>query len=143
MPGNVIPISEAGSGVRYLDAGAAHARFYAEWRNLEAFTTLTPLQRCILQDALMEFTKAAGNTVRLTCKGITRKYHVGHKTARAAIAGLEERGWIDRIGLSPGPTGQAGGNYELMCIAPNGGRIAGPYSTWRAPRSAKRDRGPA
>lgn len=134
MSGKVITLSQSGTGAPYLDSSAAHARFYAEWRNLEAFTTLSELQRAILQDTLMDFTKVSRNEVRLTCAGIMRRYRVGHKRAKQAIAGLEERGWIERIGFSPGPTGQAGGLYEIMCIAPNGNRCGGPYLRWRATR---------
>lgn len=129
--------SSSGRAV-YLDAKASHGRFYSEWRHLEAFQTLTLLQRAILQDSLMAFTKVAGNEVRLTGHGVSEKYGVGHKTARKAIAGLEERGWIHRVRLGPGPTGQAGGVYEILCIAPAGTRAAGPYQTWKAPRSGKR-----
>ena len=123
-----------------LDPAAAHARFYSEWRDLDSFATLSPLQRAILQDILMDFTRVNGNRVRLTCKGMQRRYQIGHRTARVAIAGLEERGWIDRIGLSPGPTGQAGGEYEIMCISPRGARVSGPYMRWRMNRASSSNR---
>ena len=85
----------------------------------------------------MDYSRVTGNEVRLTCKGVSNRYSVGHNTAKKAIEGLEHRGWIERIGLSPGPTGQAGGLYEIRCIAPNGHRVAGPYQRWQAPRSSK------
>lgn len=125
--------------MRYLDPNASHARIYSEWRHLPAYKTLTHLQKVILQDILMDFTKAVGNEVRLTGNGIARKYRVGHKTARAAIAGLEERGWIQRIGFAPGPTGQAGGVYEILCMGPNGNRTAGPYQSWQPSSPRKRN----
>jgi len=123
---------------KYLDNNASHARIYSEWRHLESFQTLSLLQRCMLQDILMSFTKVSGNEVRLTGHGVSEKYGVGHKTARIAIAGLEERGWLKRVRHSPGPTGQAGGVYEILCIGPRGNRAAGPYQTWKASRSGKR-----
>lgn len=141
MPADIIPLREDGEKIRYLEVKAAHARIYCEWRHLEAFNTLSPLQRVILEDILMDFSKVTGNQVRLTGKGIARRYRAAEKTASRAIAGLEERGWIDRIGFSPGPTGQAGGLYRILCIAANGNRTAGPYQTWQAPRSGKRIRG--
>lgn len=138
MRGKIVPFPESGGGMRILDPNASHARFYSEWRHLDAFKTLTLLQRAILQDTLMDFTKAVGNEVRLTGHGVAEKYGVGHPTAKAAIAGLEERGWIFRVRLGPGPTGQAGGVYEILCMGPNGNRIAGPYMTWRAASTRKR-----
>ncbi|MEQ9314374.1 MAG: hypothetical protein RLN72_00895 [Henriciella sp.] len=81
---------------------------------------------------LMDFSKIEGNQTRLTCNGVMERYSVGHTTAKSAIAGLEERGWIERIGFSPGPTGQAGGLYRILCIGPNGSPTAGPYQTWHA-----------
>lgn len=119
-----------GGQSRYLDPNDSHARFYGSWRHLESFKTLSPLQRCLLQDILMGFNKHIGNEVRLTASGVRRSYGVGHKTAREAILALEARGWIDRIGLGPGPTGQAGGVYELLCMDPFGSRIRGPYLNW-------------
>lgn len=116
----------------YLDPNESHARFYGAWRHLESFKTLSPLQRCLLQDILMGFNKHIGNEVRLTASGVRRRYRVGHKTARDAICALELRGWIDRIGLGPGPTGQAGGLYELLCMDPLGNRIRGPYLDWQS-----------
>lgn len=116
----------------YLDPNDSHARFYGAWRHLESFKTLSPLQRCLLQDILMGFSKHTGNEVRLTASGVRKRYSVGHKTARDAICALELRGWIDRIGLGPGPTGQAGGLYELLCMDPLGNRIRGPYLNWRS-----------
>ena len=124
--------------MRNLDPNASHARIYSEWRHLDSYKTLRPLQKVILQDILMDFTKAVGNEVRLTGKGVAAKYGVGHRTAREAIAGMEERGWIVRTRLGPGPTGQAGGVYELLCMGPMGNRIAGPYQTWKTQGSRKR-----
>jgi hypothetical protein len=129
----IVPFPDSNGAPRYLDSNASHARLYSEWRHLEAFKTLTPLQRTILQDILMDFTKAVGNEVRLTGHGVSEKYRVGHKKARAAIAGLEERGWILRVRLSPGPTGQAGGVYQILCMGPTGNRMAGPYQTVASP----------
>lgn len=116
----------------YLDPNESHARIYGSWRHLDAFETLSPLQRCLLQDILMGFNKHVGNEVRLTASGVIKKYHVGHKTARDAICALEVRGWIDRIGLGPGPTGQAGGVYRLLCMDAMGNRTRGPYLNWRS-----------
>ncbi|ACT58323.1 hypothetical protein [Hirschia baltica] len=131
MSADIVPIREAGNKLIYLNGNAAHARFYSEWRHLDSFKTLSPLQRTILQDVLMDFSKVVGNEVRLTNTQISKRYRAGHTAARAAIAGLEERGWIERIGLLPGPTGQAGGVYKILCIAPNGSRVAGPYQQWQ------------
>lgn len=138
MRSKIVPFPEGGGNMRYLDPNASHARIYSEWRHLDSYRTLTALQKVIMQDILMDFTKAVGNEVRLTGHGVAEKYNVAHKTARAAIAGLEERGWILRIRLGPGPTGQAGGVYEILCMGPNGNRIAGPYQTWKASGSRKR-----
>lgn len=131
MSADIVPIREAGNKLIYLNSSAAHARFYSEWRHLDAFKTLSLLQRAILQDILMDYSKVTGNEVRLTNTEISKRHKVGHKSASVAIAGLEERGWIDRIGFSPGPTGQAGGVYKILCIAPNGSRVAGPYQQWQ------------
>lgn len=139
MRGEIVPFPESGGNKRYLDPGASHARIYSEWRHLDAFKTLTPLQKVILQDILMDFTKAVGNEVRLTARGVAEKHRVGQKAARVAIAGLEERGWIFRVRLGPGPTGQAGGVYEILCIGPTGNRTAGPYLTWHPPGPRKRN----
>ena len=139
MPPNVVLFPNDSGKTRYLDAGASHARFYADWRHLDAFKTLSSLQRAILQDILMEFSRVTGNEVRLTGHGVAKRYHVGHRTAAKAIVGLEERGWLERIGLSPGPTGQAGGVYQILCIAPNGSHIGGLYQTWTAPKPNKRN----
>ena len=122
---------------RLLDPGAAHARFYSGWRHLDAFKTLSLLQRVILQDELMNYSKVIGNEVRLTATGIMNTHKVGRAKARTAIAGLEERGWIQRIRLGPGPTGQAGGVYELLCLDARGRRISGPYMQWTQPRPDK------
>ena len=138
MPGKIVAFPESGGGVRNLDPNASHARIYSEWRHLDAYKTLTLLQKVILQDILMDFTKAVGNEVRLTGHGVAEKYGVGHKAAKAAIAGLEERGWIFRVRFGPGPTGQAGGVYEILCMGPTGNRIAGPYLTWKAAGTRKR-----
>lgn len=132
MADKVVRLVDRGAKAPYLDPNASHARIYADWRHLDAFTTLTPLQRVILEDTLMSFSRLTGNEVRLTGNGVAQKYCVGHRTAREAIAGLEERGWIERIGLSPGPTGQAGGLYRIQCLSPRGIRAAGPYMRWRA-----------
>lgn len=80
----------------------------------------------------MEFTRITGNEVRLTNQDVIKRYGVAHPKARNAIAGLEERGWIERIGLSPGPTGQAGGLYRILCLTPQGKPVSGPYMTWSA-----------
>lgn len=85
----------------------------------------------------MGFNRHAGNELRLTATGIMKQYNVGRKTAREALSALEERGWIERIGLGPGPTGQAGGVYRLLCIDPMGRRISGPYMRWRGHGSTK------
>jgi len=131
MSADIVPIHRGGNKLVYLNVNAAHARIYSEWRHLDAFKTLSLLQRVILQDILMDFSKVVGNEVRLTNTEIIKRHQVGHKRAKEAIAGLEERGWIERIGLSPGPTGQAGGVYKILCIAPNGNRVAGPYQQWQ------------
>ncbi|MFN4023213.1 MAG: hypothetical protein ACK4MQ_00145 [Hyphomonas sp.] len=125
---------------RTLDANSAHARIYCQWRHYEAFRTLTPLQRVLLEDMLMDFSKVAGNEVRLAGKTVAAKYGVGHKRARETICGLEERGWIERIGFAPGPTGQAGGLYRILCIGRHGLPTAGPYMTWKPREAAKRKR---
>ncbi|QSR23186.1 hypothetical protein [Hyphomonas sp. KY3] len=130
MPHNVVRLHGGGSSPRLLNANAPHARIYADWRHLDAFKCLTPLQRVLLEDMLMDFSRVTGNQVRLTCKGVMQRYRVGHKTAKKAIAGLEEFGWITRIGLSSGPTGQAGGVYEIECITAQGKPIGGRYQTW-------------
>lgn len=130
-PHNVVHLHRDGNQRRLLNANGPHARIYADWLHLDAFTCLTPLQRALLEDILMDFSRVSGNQVRLTCKGVMRRYSVGHKAAKNAIAGLEELGWITRIGLSPGPTGQAGGVYEIECITAQGKPIAGRYQTWR------------
>lgn len=129
-PHNVVRLHGGAGSPRLLNANAPHARIYADWRHLDAFTKLTPLQRVLLEDMLMDFTRVTGNQVRLTCKGVMERYSVGHRTAKKAIAGLEEFGWITRIGLSPGPTGQAGGVYKIECITAQGKPIAGRYQTW-------------
>ena len=132
MSADIVMFPEGGKKQIFLNAGASHARIYSDWKLLDSFKTLTPLQRVILEDILMDFSKHTGNEVRLTGNGISQRYRVGHRTAKAAILSLEERGWIMRIGLSPGPTGQAGGTYKILCIAPNGSRVAGPYQQWQA-----------
>ena len=119
------------------DPNASHARIYSHWRHLPAFNTLVPLSRCILDDMLMQFTRHEGNKQRLTANQIVRKYRVGHKTARNAIVALEERGWIQRIGLSQGKTGQAGGEYEIMCLTPMGKPCRGPFDDWVKPDDRK------
>lgn len=125
-----------GGNHSHLDPNAAHARIYADWRHLESFKTLAPLQRCILEDILMSFSKHEGNEVRLTASGIRQRYSVSHNTARRAISSLEQQGWIERIRLGPGPTGQAGGVYRILCIDAYGYRVRGPYMQWRANRGA-------
>lgn len=132
MPPNVVHLPARDGQKRLLNANAPHVRIYAEWRRLEAFNTLTLLQRVILEDILMDFTRITGNEVRLTINGVTNRYNVGHRKARDDIAGLEERGWIERIGFSPGPTGQAGGLYRILCLTPQGKPVSGPYMTWTA-----------
>jgi ribosomal protein S25 len=143
MQGKIVPFPKGGGTMRTLDPNASHARIYSEWRHLDSYKTLTLLQKVILQDILMDFSKAVGNEVRLTGYGVSVKYGVSQRTARSAIAGLEERGWIDRVRLGPGPTGQTGGVYEMLCIGPTGKRIAGPYLTWKAPHAQKRISTPA
>ena len=101
---------------------------------LDSFKTLKPLSVVILIDALAVFTKVTGNEVRLTGNQVSKRYNTHHSTARNAILALEERGWVKRVGLAPGPTGQAGGLYELLCISPDGRRVAGPYMTWTDPK---------
>lgn len=133
MNSNIVPLQQSPRGPHMeLEANAAHARIYCEWRHYEAFNTLTPLQRVILLEVLMGFSKVTGNEVRLTASGIRRAHNVGHATAKSAIIALEERGWIQRIGLCTGPSGQAGGNYQILCISPKGRRIRGPYMQWTA-----------
>lgn len=138
MPSKVVAFPDGRSSGRYLDPNVSHARIYSEWRRLDAYKTLTPLQKVILQEILMDFSKAVGNEARLTCYGVARKYRVSERTAKRAILGMEERGWLARTGLGPGPTGQAGGLYEILCIGPAGNRSPGPYQTWQAPRPQKR-----
>lgn len=125
-----------GGRSRYLDPNESHARIYGQWRHLASFKTLTPLQLCILVEILMGFNKHIGNEVRLTSSGIRKRFGVSHKTARTAIQRLEECGWIERIGLGPGPTGQAGGVYQLLCLDASGSRVRGPYMTWHGNESA-------
>lgn len=127
---NVVHLHAKGGQPRLMNANAPHARIYAEWRHLDAFKSLTPLQRVILEDILIDFTRVTGNEVRLTCKGLMKRYRVGHKTASKAIAGLEERGWIERFDLSPGPTGQAGGVYRILCLTAQGKPVSGRYQSW-------------
>jgi len=116
---------------RELSPNAAHARIYCDWKHLPSFNTLNLLQRVILTDSLMGFSKLVGNEVRLTASGVQRQYRVGRPKASAAIVALEERGWIQRTGLSPGPTGQAGGVYEILCITARGMPSTGPYTHWK------------
>ena len=52
------------------------------------------------------------------------------KISRAVLK-LEDRGWIERVRLGPGPTGQAGGVYRILCIDSFGFRVRGPYMKWR------------
>ena len=130
---NVVPFTRSGR-YKYLDANASHARIFSGWRKLPSFETLKLLERVILEDILMGFNKAEGNEVRLTGNQISKRYSVHHNTARLAIIALEERGWIARIGLAPGPTGQAGGLYEILCLSPEGQRVAGPYMNWTPAR---------
>lgn len=137
MPDDIAPVRSEDNRIRYLEAKASHARIYCDWRHLDAFKTLSLLQRVLLEDVLMEFTKVTGNEVRLSGNGVATRYKVGHKRAREAITGLEERGWIDRIGHAPGPTGQAGGLYRVLCIGASGHPVGGPYQTWKAPRAGK------
>ncbi len=131
MSDNVVRLPQSGGKLQYLDAGASHARFYSDWKHLDAYKTLSTLQRAILQDILMDYSKLTGNEIRLTGHGLAKKYRVGHRTAKEALLALEERGWIERIGLSPGPTGQAGGLYRILCISSAGKRVAGPYLRWQ------------
>lgn len=126
----VVRLHDSYSNSKFLDANAAHARIYCEWRHLPSFKSLSLLQRAILVDVLLEFTKLTGNETRLTISGTMKKYGVGHVNAKSAIAGLEERGWIERIGFSPGPTGQAGGRYKILCISPQGKPVSGPHRYW-------------
>lgn len=130
-PSNSVVRPAFGGHHPHLDPNAAHARIYSDWRHLEAFKTLAPLQRCVLEDILLTFNKHQGNETRLTANGIRQRYSVSHNTARRAISGLEDRGWIERIRLGPGPTGQAGGVYRILCIDSFGFRIRGPYMKWR------------
>ncbi len=132
---NVVPFRRDSSGVILLNAGDAHARIYSEWKHLDAWKTLDVYARMLLTDVLSDYTKTSGNEVRLTGNGLSKKYRIGHRRARNLMLMLEERGWIERIGLSPGPTGQAGGLYRILCITSGGKRCGGPYQTWRAPRS--------
>lgn len=133
MSADVVELhAKKGDRVRFLSAAAPHARVYADWKHLDSFKTLTMLQRCVLVDVLLAFSKFEGNEVRLTASAISKQYNVGHPKAKTAILSLEERGWIERIGLSPGPTGQAGGRYRILCLSPNGQPVTGPYQTWRA-----------
>ena len=129
---NVVHLHTGGGQPRLMNPSAPHARIYAEWRHLDAFKSLSPLQRVILDDILIDFTRVAGNETRLTCKGVMKRYRVGHTKARDAIAGLEDRGWIERIGLSPGPTGQAGGLYRILCLTAQGKPVFGRYYSWMA-----------
>lgn len=140
MSNNVVRLPQGGGKLVNLNAGASHARFYSDWKHLDAYKTLTSHQRVILQDILMDYSKLTGNEVRLTGHGLTKKYRIGHRTAKAALLSLEEKGWIERIGLSPGPTGQAGGLYRILCISPAGSRVAGPYQRWQAEGSFNRNR---
>jgi len=134
---NVVPLqTDPPHKVVPLEATAAHARFYSDWRHLDAFRTLSLVQRVILQDVLMNFSKVAGNEVRLTSTRTMQKYHIGRGKAREAIAGLEERGWIERIGLTSGPSGQAGGNYKILCLNARGQRVSGPYMRWTCDSSS-------
>ena len=96
------------------------------------------LERAIHVDILKGFSKIVGNQVRLTVKGVMKEYGVGHSRAKKALRGLEEKGWICRIGLSPGPTGQAGGVYEILCLSPRGTPVTGPYMFWKEASSKQK-----
>jgi hypothetical protein len=107
-----------------------HARLYSEWRHLAAWCQLSPLEKIILLETLATFQKSVGNTFRLTAKGISREYKCAQKTARNAIASLEEKGWMDRIGVRPGPTGQIGGVYRMTCLTEFGWPARGRFEQW-------------
>lgn len=114
----------------------AHARIYGKWRTLPAWLALSTLEIAILVEAmrdcgLYQEDVPAQNVIRLTCTKIRKRWNCSHKTASKALVSLQEKGWIERVGLAPGPTGQAGGLYELMMLDAKRQPRNGPYKLWR------------
>lgn len=97
---------------------------------LDAWRDLQPLAKVLLVETLAAFNIREGNSFRLTAIGTAKKYKCAQKTARAVICGLEEKCWIERVGVRPGPTGQVGGVYALTCIDRKGHPVRGPFEEW-------------
>jgi hypothetical protein len=114
----------------------AHARVFGKWRSLPAWLALSPIQLSILIEAmrdcgLYQEDWPQKNVIRLTCDQIRKRWHCSHATASKALTRLEACGWIARVGLAPGPTGQAGGVYELLMLDAARLPRSGPFMKWR------------
>jgi hypothetical protein len=71
------------------------------------------------------------NVIRLTCDQIRKRWKCSHETASNTLKQLEECGWIARVGSAPGPSGQAGGVYELLMLDGARQPRKGPFIHWR------------
>ena len=88
------------------------------------------LEKVILIESLASYDRRNGNAFRLTAVGVSKQHSCAQVTARKALSSLEEKGWIEKIGLRPGPTGQIGGVYRMMCLTDMGHPTRGPFEQW-------------
>jgi predicted transcriptional regulator of viral defense system len=88
------------------------------------------VEKAILIETLATFDRRTGNAFRLTAKGVSLQHKCAQRTARNAIASLEEKGWMDRIGVAPGPTNQIGGVYRMTSLTEKGQPALGRFEKW-------------
>ncbi len=103
---------------------------------MPAWNALTYLAVAVLTEAIRDCgylieDARYPNRIRMTSESIRRRWKVGHPKARATLLLLEETGWIARVGLSPGPTGQVGGVYQLNMLTVGLMPCNGPFIQWR------------
>jgi predicted transcriptional regulator of viral defense system len=91
---------------------------------------LGSLEKIILIEALATYDRRIGNAFRLTAVGISKQHQCAPATARRALQSLQEKGWIERIGLRPGPSGQIGGVYRITALTEVGYPARGPFEQW-------------
>jgi len=71
-----------------------HARIYAHWKRLPAWSSLSLAARCVLLEILMDYRPGNNGRLAWACRKAGRAVGISKDRAARALSELEMRGWI-------------------------------------------------
>lgn len=117
--------------------GGSHARIYASWRHLPAWTTLSAPAIKLLTYLMCEYRPGCGNIWRMDDAMAALILNCSLPTAGRAVRELVHKGWLrsERAGGLSGPRG-ARSRHVSLSLYPTAAR---PAEQWRFQHWQKKD----